>query len=107
DTPAGEREDQLDEELRRRRAERVMELQMGIAFDFAKGCVGNRLQVLVEGKQEGLYFGRSYMDAPDIDTRVYFTAGRKIAMGELVEVEITDSREYDLVGKLSVGKAMI
>ncbi|MEG1688020.1 MAG: 30S ribosomal protein S12 methylthiotransferase RimO, partial [Angelakisella sp.] len=107
DTPAGEREDQLDEELRRRRAERVMELQMGIAFDFAKGCVGNRLQVLVEGKQGGLYFGRSYMDAPDIDTRVYFTAGRKIAMGELVEVEITDSREYDLVGKLSVGKAMI
>ncbi|MEG1778418.1 MAG: 30S ribosomal protein S12 methylthiotransferase RimO, partial [Angelakisella sp.] len=45
------------------------------------------------------YFGRSYMDAPDIDTKVYFSARRKIGAGEMVPVKITGSREYDMVGE--------
>lgn len=101
DTPAGEREDQLDEELRRRRAELIMELQMDIAFEAAKECIGKTLTVLVEGRDKGRYYGRSYMDAPDIDTKVYFECGRRLNPGEMVEVAITDSHEYDLLGRLA------
>lgn len=101
DTPAGERVDQLDQELKRRRAELVMELQMGVAFEFAASCKGKTLEVLVEGANGGEYYGRSYMDAPDIDTRVYFSAPRRLKAGELVTVNITSSREYDLLGEMT------
>lgn len=97
DTPAGAME-QLPEELRRRRAEIVMELQMSAAFDFADRCVGHTLEVLVEGYEDGQYFGRSYMDAPDIDTKVYFTSEEELTPGSYVPVLITDACEYDLIG---------
>ena len=98
-TPAGEREDQLDPELRRRRADLIMERQMDIAFAFAESCVGRCLEVLVEGKRGRRYYGRSYMDAPDIDTRVYFTSEEALAPGDFVWVDITGAQEYDLTGK--------
>lgn len=101
DTPAGEREDQLDERTKTRRAELVMELQMGIAFDFARSCKGRVLDVLVEGVSSGGYYGRSYMDAPDIDTKVYFTAPVRVKAGDMVKVKITDSRDYDLLGEMA------
>lgn len=97
DTPAGAMA-QLPEELRRRRAEIVMELQMSAAFDFADRCVGRTLEVLVEGYEDGQYFGRSYMDAPDIDTKVYFTSEEELMPGSYVPVLITDACEYDLIG---------
>ena len=97
DTPAGAMA-QLPEEMRRRRAEIVMELQMSAAFDFADRCVGRTLEVLVEGYEDGQYFGRSYMDAPDIDTKVYFTSEEELTPGSYVPVLITDACEYDLIG---------
>ena len=97
DTPAGVMA-QLPEELRRRRAEIVMELQMSAAVDFADRCVGRTLEVLVEGYEDGQYFGRSYMDAPDIDTKVYFTSEEELTPGSYVPVLITDACEYDLIG---------
>jgi ribosomal protein S12 methylthiotransferase len=99
-TPAGVREDQIDEEIRRRRADRVMEIQMGIAFDFAESCCGKELDILVEGRRGHRYFGRSYMDAPDIDTRVLFESSRPLHAGEMVRVRITGSKNYDLTGEL-------
>ena len=97
DPPAGAMA-QLPEERRRRRAEIVMELQMSAAFDFADRCVGRTLEVLVEGYEDGQYFGRSYMDAPDIDTKVYFTSEEELTPGSYVPVLITDACEYDLIG---------
>ena len=97
DTPAGAMA-QLPEELRRRRAEIVMELQMSAAFDFADRCVGRTLEVLVEGYEDGQYFGRSYMDAPDIETKVYFTSEEELTPGSYVPVLITEACEYDLIG---------
>ena len=99
-TPAGEREDQLDPELRRRRADLVMERQMDIAFAFAGSCVGRCLEVLVEGKRGRRYYGRSYMDAPDIDTKVYFSSEEDLCPGDFVEVVIENFVEYDLVGHI-------
>lgn len=97
DTPAIEME-QVDDVVKRRRSEIVMETQYGIVEQFNHAQLGKRLTVLVEGKRGGFWYGRSYMDAPDIDTKVYFTGG-KYRAGEYVEVEIDGVREYDLKGK--------
>ena len=89
DTPAGERQDQLPEELRRRRADLIMEQQAPIAFAAARAQIGKTLEVLVEGKEGRRYYGRSYMDAPDIDTKVYFTSGARCRPGNFVQVHLS------------------
>ena len=86
DTPAGEREDQLPEELRRHRADLIMEQQAPIAFAIAQSQVGRTMEVLVEGKKGGQYYGRCYMDAPDIDTKVFFTSRTQCRPGDFVQI---------------------
>lgn len=99
DTPAYEMDGQIDEEVKRRRAELIMETQYPIVEEFNQSQIGRVLTVAVEGSEGNLYYGRSYMDAPDIDTRVYFTSDKKPQIGEYVKVEITGTQEYDLAGK--------
>ena len=102
DTPAGEREDQVDPQVRMHRADLVMEEQMDIAFQMGKELVGKKLEVLVEGydDEQQMYYGRSYMDAPDIDTRTSFvTEQEEVQVGDFVWVEVLDSVGYDLIGR--------
>ena len=101
DTPAGQMENQLDEETKRHRSDLIMELQMGIAEQIARSFEGLVLEVLCEGydSEAQCYFGRSYMDAPDIDTKVWFTGETGIQPGQFVNVEITGADGYDLTGE--------
>lgn len=100
-TPAAEMENQIDEEIRLRRQEIVMEEQYGIAEAFNQQCIGRILEVLVEGYDEYIkhFVGRSYMDAPEIDGKVFFRADFMIHEGSFVNVKITDVMEYDLLGE--------
>ncbi len=101
DTPAAGMEGQLDEEVKRRRADVVMEVQQRVAQSVNEGFLGRTFEVAVEGTdpETGRYFGRSYMDAPDIDTRVYFTSRRRLQAGDFVPVKVTASEGYDLAGE--------
>ena len=102
DTPAAEMENQIEEEEKRRRADRVMETQMGIMQDWGEAQVGKVLDVLTEGFEEetACWFGRSYADAPEIDGRIYFTAGEAPAPGQFVRVRITACMDCDLMGEI-------
>ncbi len=60
--------------------------------------VGKRLDVLVEGFNDGISIGRSYRDAPEIDGMVLIEGKAKI--GEIVPVRITGAMAYDLTGML-------
>lgn len=101
DTPAAEMENQIEEEEKRRRADRVMETQMGIMQDWGEAQVGKVLDVLTEGFEEetACWFGRSYADAPEIDGRIYFTTGEAPAPGQFVRVRITACMDCDLMGE--------
>ena len=101
DTPAYDMPDQIDEETKRRRADIVMTEQLAIAEEFARSLIGRELEVVVDGLDEesGIYYGRSYMDAPDIDTRVYFDSPYEHEVGEYVTVTVTDSRGDDLMAE--------
>lgn len=100
-TPAYSMPEQIDEETKRRRADIVMSEQLAIAEEFARSWIGRELEVVVEGLDEetGIYYGRSYMDAPDIDTRVYFDSPYEHETGEYVMVTVTGSQGYDLVAE--------
>ena len=102
-TVAGAMENQLDEEVKNHRAEIIMESQMRIMDEKSQSYVGKTLEVMTEGfdRYAECYFGRSYMDSPDIDGKVFFAKGsRKPSLGEFVKVEIDEAMDCDLMGTM-------
>ncbi|WP_031514479.1 30S ribosomal protein S12 methylthiotransferase RimO [Desulfofalx alkaliphila] len=103
DTPAYEMPNQVDEKTKEERYHRAMALQQKISLNKNREKIGRIIEVLVEGEvpdEPGTYVGRSQGDAPEVDGIVYFKAGKKVEYGELVQIKITDSAEYDLMGVL-------
>jgi ribosomal protein S12 methylthiotransferase len=99
DTPAYEMEEQIDEETKLKRQERIMLLQSDISYDNNQRMVGKILKVLVEGNENRRYYGRSSKDAPEIDGNVFFTSKLKHKPGDFTHVKITEAAEYDLMGE--------
>ena len=64
--------------------------------------MGAELTAVVEGFDRfgECWFGRTPLDAPDIDGKVFFTSERKLAVGEYVKIRITDTLDYDLIGEV-------
>ncbi|MBQ8183623.1 MAG: 30S ribosomal protein S12 methylthiotransferase RimO [Clostridia bacterium] len=100
-TPAYDFENQIDPEVAAERAEVIMNQQYTIAETKLDECIGKTLDVLVEGYDPytDSYYGRTYMDAPDIDNNVILTSGYRIDDGDIVPVEIFDKDEYSLIGE--------
>lgn len=102
-TPAGDREDQIDEETKAQRADEIMRHQVDISREVNQAKIGTVQQVLVEGMdEEGAWIGRTQYDAPEIDGSVIFSAGagQPLHEGAMASVRITDAFDYDLVGEL-------
>lgn len=99
DTPAAEME-QVDPEIREHRARILMDAQAAVMERVQQSALGKKLEVLVEGREKGRWYGRSYMDAPDIDTKVFFRDKNRHEAGEYVLVEITGGDGYDLEGRI-------
>jgi ribosomal protein S12 methylthiotransferase len=102
DTPAATMPNQVPEEVKASRRDELMELQQAVAFEKAERKVGTKMEVLIEGflPEDDVYVGRSYMDAPAIDGMVFVYSDRELQTGDMVMVEVTDSKEYDLEAKL-------
>ena len=100
-TKAAELPDQVDEDVKKHRAELIMQDQYGIVECKNNECVGKTLDVLVEGYDgyTDSYYGRSYMDAPDVDASVSFTSKEELNDGGFVKVKIFDVSDYDLIGE--------
>lgn len=103
DTPAAEMPDQIAEEVKESRRDEIMLLQQKIAFEKAEAMVGRTLPAMVEGRlpEEGVIVARTYMDAPGIDGNVFIETDREFYSGTIINVRITGSNEYDLIGELA------
>jgi ribosomal protein S12 methylthiotransferase len=99
-TPAAEFGQQVPQEVKELRRDRVMELQQQISAELSQDMVGERLEVMIEGwlPEDNVYVGRSYRDAPGVDGIVFVSADRELMSGDFVQVRITAAEEYDLVG---------
>lgn len=96
-TRAAELEDDVAQEVKERRRQRLMALQQPISLEKNQALVGKTLDVLIEGCDEGISVGRSYRDAPEIDGFVLIH--QELPLGEIVPVPITAAMEYDLVAE--------
>lgn len=92
-TAAAKLPGQLPARVRRDRRDRAMATQQAVSRELLRGMIGQTLRVLMEREGEG----RSTMDAPDIDGKVYVRGTAKT--GEFVAVRITGAKEYDLKGE--------
>ena len=102
-TPAATFPDQIDEDVKNHRAEIVMDQQSYIMDEFLQNQIGKEMEVVCEGydRYAECYFGRSYQDAPDVDTVTFFTAGEdKPTVGEFYKIKITDFIDSSLVGEI-------
>ena len=104
DTPAYAMPDQIEDEVKFRRRDIVMEEQARISDAYNEAQVGKTVTVLVESfdRYAECWFGRTEGDAPDIDGKVFFTATRPVQPGDMVEVHITDTMDWDLIGEMIV-----
>jgi len=100
-TPAADFPDQIDNEIKERRADLIMTKQMTVIENFNQKQIGKTLETVVEGydKYAGSFFGRSAYDAPDIDSKVFFSSDKFLSIGDYVDVLVTDCMEYDLIGE--------
>lgn len=102
DTPAADFADQVDEEIKEARFDKLMTLQQGISLELNQAKIGQTLEVLVEGYDEEsfLFYGRSRGDSIEVDGKVYFATENEVSEGDIVSVKILNADEYDLVGEV-------
>lgn len=102
DTKASLMENQIDDDIKQKRADIIMEHQQSVMAEYCESLIGNEVEVLVEGydKLAECFFGRTYADAPEVDGCVFFTCdGEKPKAGDFVKVKITDYMGCDPVGE--------
>ncbi len=106
-TPAAKFTDQVHHATKKRRLKEIMLTQQEIAFEKERSFVGRELEVIIEGRlseewtEKGyVYVGRTYMDAPDVDSSIFVESARDLMSGTFVCVRVTEAREYDLIGEI-------
>lgn len=101
-TPAALLKDQVEEEVKERRRDELMEVQQEIAFEKAQDAISTKLKVLIEGKlpEENVFIGRTYKDAPNVDGYIFVNSSSELISGQFVDVFVTDAKEYDLIGEV-------
>lgn len=102
DTPAARLDGMLDFDVRQDRADIINERQNVILDELNDSLIGKALTTIVEGydSYSDAYFGRTYMDAPEIDTQIYFTCGYELIDGDIVEVEVINIVDGELTGEV-------
>lgn len=101
-TPASRLDGMLDAEIRKERADIINERQNVILDEINESLIGKTLETIVEGYDaySDAYYGRTFMDAPEIDTQIYFTCGYELNDGDIVDVEVINVVDGELTGEV-------
>ncbi len=99
-TPAEKLDNQIHHMTKKGRYNRILKLQKQISDEIMKKQIGKKLEVLIENVSfDGKYYiGRSQNEVPDIDGVIYVEKNNDDLFDKFVMVEITDSKDYDLIG---------
>ncbi|MDP4811282.1 MAG: 30S ribosomal protein S12 methylthiotransferase RimO [Saprospiraceae bacterium] len=93
--------DDVPEEVKMDRANRIMEIQSAISYEKNKAKIGKSFKVLFDKIENGHFVGRTEGDSPEVDNEVLIPVkGNYVRLGDFAEVTITDASEYDLIGIL-------
>jgi ribosomal protein S12 methylthiotransferase len=89
-TAAAKMDGQLEEKEKRRRADIIMTEQATVSERLTQKFIGKTVEAVVEGfdRYAECFFGRTAMDAPEIDGKIFFPAPGKLPVGRYVKVKI-------------------
>ncbi len=92
--------DDVPEEVKRARADEIMELQSAISYGCNERRVGRVERVIVDGQVDGRWIARSQYDSPEVDTEIEIQTTKRLRKGAFYDVRIVEADEYDLVAEL-------
>lgn len=92
--------DDVPEEVKKERAEKIMELQRNVSEELNRSLIGREFKVLIDRREEGYYVGRTEHDSPEVDTEVLIETEKKLKTGVFYQVRITGSDDYDLYAEI-------
>ncbi len=99
DTPAVDFDCQIDDDVKKRRAEVLMDVQYTVTENANKARVGKVYKTVIDGFENGEYYGRCYLDSPEIDSSIIINTDNELTIGAFTDVRITDYNGYDLIGE--------
>lgn len=97
-TSAYKFEDVWDDEEKNYRQQTLMEIQSGISYELNQNKIGKTFKVVLDRTENGIYYGRTEFDSPEVDNEVVINTDTYLRLGDFVDVTITDATEFDLEG---------
>ena len=94
-------EDDVPEEVKQRRLDKLMRVQQNISAEIEAGKVGQTLPVIIDRMEGNYYIGRTEFCSPEVDPEVLIENNVQLKIGDIYQVRITDSEEFDLYGVIS------
>ena len=92
-------EDDVPEDVKQHRLDKLMRIQQNISAELEAGKVGQVLKVIIDRQEGDYYIGRTEFCSPEVDPEVLIPVSeRELTIGTFYQVEITDSEEFDLYG---------
>ena len=93
--------DDVPDDVKKDRANHIMEIQREISEELNATKVGQTFNVLFDKVEGGYFVGRTEFDSPDVDNEVLVPAeGNYLRLGDYATIRITDSQDYDLFGEI-------
>ena len=93
--------DNIIQEIKNERLDRLMALQQEISSEIAASKVGKVFKVIIDRKEGDYYVGRTEFSSPEVDPEVLIPVAEKdLRTGNFYNVKITDSEEFDLYGTI-------
>lgn len=94
-------QDDVPEEVKQARVDRLMAIQQRVSAELNRERVGRTMRVVVDGRQGDFYVARSEYDSPEVDQEILIpTDGKRLFKGRFYDVMITDAADYDLYGEV-------
>lgn len=90
--------DDIPDEVKQRRLDRLMALQQEIAFEVAEAKVGSVQRVIIDEETDSHYVGRTEFDSPEVDCCVFIDKDKTLEIGKIYSCRITGTEEFDLYG---------
>ena len=92
--------DDVPEEVKQERLDRLMALQQEISAEIEAEKVGKTMKAVIDRKESDYYVARTEFSSPEVDPEVIIKTRRKLRIGEFYNVEITDSEYFDIQGQI-------
>ena len=91
-------EDDVPEEVKQQRLDRLMRLQQNISAEMEAEKVGQVMRVIIDRQEGDFFIGRTEYCSPEVDPEVLIPASEQLTVGQFYDVKMTDSEEFDLYG---------